>query len=131
MKDKKKNTEEILIDPLQQEEIDNKKKMDKLWIILITSLVLYIGIVMVTVYTLGEGTLSGIIISSSTVIFVFVAFYTLKLEVEIGYYECNKCHHRYKPSYVKALFAPHINTTRYMRCPECDKISWSKKVMTK
>ena len=63
---------------------------------------------------------------------VIVAFYSLKLEIDAGYYECKKCRYRYVPdSYIKVMFAPHIDTIRYLKCPKCGKRSWSKKVMSK
>ena len=131
MKDYNKKTEELLVELAKQEEINNKKKMLDMWVLVITSFIFYIGIIMISAYTLGEGTLFGIVVCSSTVLFVCVAFYALKLEVEAGYYECSKCHHRFKPSYFIAMITPHIHTTRYLKCPECGKRSWSKKVMTK
>ena len=47
-----------------------------------------------------------------------------------SYYECEKCHHKYVPSFTKTLFAMHVNRTRYMKCPHCGKRSWQKKVLS-
>ena len=109
----------------------NKKTLMDMWVFGITAIIFYIGFMTLACYTLEEGPLLGIVICSSTVFFVLVCFYLLKLEVDAGYYECGKCHHRYKAKYFNALIAPHIHTTRWLRCPKCKKISWSKKVMTK
>lgn len=57
--------------------------------------------------------------------------FMLKIEQTAGYYECAKCGHRYVPTYKSVLWAMHINRTRYMRCPECKKKSWQKKVLSK
>ena len=62
-------------------------------------------------------------------IFMFGMFYLLKIEQKAGYYECNKCHHKYVPTYNKVLWAMHFGRTRYMKCPECNKYSWQKKVI--
>lgn len=51
----------------------------------------------------------------------------LKIETEEGYYECQKCHHKYIPSYRQVYFAMHIGRTRYMKCPHCQKRSWQKR----
>ena len=75
--------------------------------------------------------LLGTIICVSTVIAVILAFYALKLELDAGYYECKKCHHRFIPTYIEALMAMHMSTTRYLKCPKCHKRSWAKKVMSK
>ncbi len=57
------------------------------------------------------------------------ALIALKIEQIAGYYVCKKCHRKYVPSYGKILLAPHINRTRYMKCPHCEKCSWHKKVV--
>ena len=132
MKDYEKKTDELLVELAKQEELKNKKMITDMYVLVITTVVFYIGIIMLASFTLGEGTLFGIIVAVSTIVLVMVAFYALKLEVDAGYYECKKCNHRYVPdSYFKAMIAPHINTTRYLKCPKCGKRSWSKKVMSK
>ena len=131
MEDYNKKTEELLVELARQEELKNKKIITNMWAILITALLFYIGILTLAVLTLEEGPVLGTVICASTVLLVIVAFYALKLEVDAGYYECSKCHHRYIPNYSTALFAPHVHLTRFMRCPKCHKWSWSKKVMTK
>ena len=131
MKDYNKKTEELLIEMAKQEEIKNKKLLTSMWTILIVSVVFYIGIILLAVNTLEEGTLLGVIICISTIVLLIAAFIALKFEVDAGYYECKNCHHKYVPTYMQVLLAPHISTTRYLKCPECNKRSYSKKVMTK
>ena len=80
---------------------------------------------------LGEGFAYGAVIVISTIVLIFSYFFALKLEVDAGYYECKKCHHKIKPTYMQALFAPHMSTTRYFKCSECGKRTWHKKSMTK
>ena len=132
MKDYEKKTDELLVELAKQEEVKNKKMITDMYVLGFTTIVFYIGITMLASYTLGEGTLFGIIVGIATVILVIVALYAFKLEISAGYYECKKCHHRYVPdSYWKVMFSPHIDTTRYLKCPKCGERSWSKKVMSK
>lgn len=70
------------------------------------------------------------------IVFAFVMIFTLafiavSIEQKAGYYECQCCHHRYVPTYWQTNLAMHIGRTRYMKCPECGKRSWQKKVLTK
>lgn len=58
-------------------------------------------------------------------------FFTVKIEQIAGYYECKHCGHRYVPTYRAVNLAMHICRTRYMRCPECGKKSWQRKVISK
>ena len=63
--------------------------------------------------------------------FLAVALYAIRIEQTAGYYECQKCGHRYVPTYSNVLWAPHVNRTRYMRCPKCNQKSWQRKVISK
>jgi DNA-directed RNA polymerase subunit RPC12/RpoP len=52
--------------------------------------------------------------------------------VDSGYYECKHCKHIFEEkSYFKLLMAPHMGTSRYVKCPKCGKRSMAKKVMSK
>ena len=53
------------------------------------------------------------------------------IEQTAGYYKCGKCGHCYVPTYGSVLGAMHYGRTRYMKCPECHKRSWQKKVLSK
>lgn len=59
------------------------------------------------------------------------ALLALRIEQSAGYYHCEQCGHKYVPTYKSVLWAMHVQRTRYMRCPECGKWSWQKKVLTK
>ena len=131
MKDSEKKTNELLVELSKLEEEKNKRIYMDMWVLMITAAILYIGIVIISCLTLKEGPLLGAIIVCSTIVLVGACFYGLKLEITAGYYECKNCHHRHIPTYFQALMAPHMSTTRYLKCPKCGKKSWSKKVMTK
>ncbi len=131
MKDYEKKYNELVKEMNKQEEINNKRMMLNMWILLITAFVFYLGIVGISCYAFEEGPILITIILIATVLFIGVCFYGLKLEVDAGYYECRNCHHRFKGEYFKALFAIHIHTIRYLECPKCHNRSWAKKVMTK
>ena len=131
MKNYEKKTEELLLEMAKQEERKNKQLFTNMWVLLITDAIFYVSLTILACATLQEGLVLGTIIVISTAIAVCVAFYALKLELDAGYYECKKCHHRHVPSYSQVLWAPHMSTTRYLKCPKCGKKSWSKKVMSK
>ena len=57
--------------------------------------------------------------------------FALKIEQMAGYYECKHCAHRYVPTYKAVNLAMHMGRTRYLRCPQCGKRSWQKKVLRK
>ena len=57
--------------------------------------------------------------------------FMIQIEQTAGYYECQHCKHRYVPTFKAVFMAMHTGRTRYMKCPECGKRSWQKKVLTK
>ncbi|SDB31609.1 helix-turn-helix domain-containing protein [Eubacterium oxidoreducens] len=64
-------------------------------------------------------------------VLIFTAtFIAVGIEQKAGYYECQNCHHRYVPTYWQTNLAMHMGRTRYMKCPECGKRSWQKKVLS-
>ena len=69
------------------------------------------------------------------IVFAFIMFFAgcfmaLRIEQVAGYYECKECGHKYVPTYKAVNMAPHMGRTRYMKCPECNKKSWQKKVLS-
>ena len=131
MKEYDKKSEELLLELAKQDEMKNKKLMTSMWTILITSSIFYTGIMLLAVKTLEEGVVLGTIICFSTILYITAAFISLKFEVEAGYYECKNCHHKFAPTYKTVMFSIHMGTTRYLKCPECKKRSWARKVMAK
>ena len=57
--------------------------------------------------------------------------FMLKIEQTAGYYECKECGHRYIPTFRAVFLAQHMGRTRKLKCPECGKKSWQKKVLSK
>ena len=59
--------------------------------------------------------------------FIIGVSFAIRIEQVAGYYECQKCHHKYIPTYSSVLWSMYINRTRYMKCPKCNEKSWNKK----
>lgn len=57
--------------------------------------------------------------------------FMLKIEQIAGYYECKECGCRYVPTFKAVFLAQHMGRTRKLKCPECGKKSWQKKVLSK
>ena len=72
-----------------------------------------------------------ILIITAIMIFIVGMFFAMKLEREVGYYECSNCNHRYIPSVLPFWFSMHYGRTRYLKCPKCKKRTWNKKMLTK
>ena len=71
-----------------------------------------------------------VVVSLAVVMIIVTGSIALKIEQKAGYYECQSCHHRYVPTYLQVIFAPHINRSRFMKCPHCGKRTYNKKVLS-
>ena len=134
MKDNKK-IEENILDAIKQKEISDKKLLD-LEILLGISVTTFFVIMVLSISFFIEyqkiAESVGVILIIMSTIFIFVfALILLKIEQVAGYYECKKCKHKYVPTFNEVLWAPHVNRTRYLKCPKCGERSMNKKVVSK
>ncbi len=126
-----KELENNLFDMIKQKE-EADKRLLKLEIILgiIALLPLIAAIVIVNITPMEEWK-GGLLVGLSLLPLLIATPFAIKIEQKAGYYECQKCGHRHIPKYSNVFLAMHINRTRYMRCPNCKKMSWQKKVLRK
>ena len=134
-KDNDKQMEKYLLEIYKQKELGDKKLLN-FEVVFGIVFVAYFLFIILTLSSLVEKSLipEGIFLLITVVSFIFIIIMgcvLLRIEQIAGYYECNKCHHKYIPSYKNITLAPHVNRTRYMRCPKCNKKSWHKKVLSK
>ena len=130
-KDYSKRAEENLVELAKVEEKLNKKFMFYEMVIGFGTSISFLTLIFVSSFLVTNTMAQIILIVLSFVLFIIGVSLALKIETEAGYYECKNCHNRYVPEYSKVYFAMHFGTTRYLKCPECGKRSWNKKVMTK
>lgn len=131
MKDYNKEMENKLIEMVKQKEYADKRLLKLEWVIGILSLiVVFVPIIIASVVPMSE-TLRTILCFIGLPPFLVGCFAALRIEQVAGYYECKHCHHRYVPTYNDLTMAMHVGRTRYMKCPECGKKSWQKKVLNK
>jgi len=102
-----------------------------MWIIMIVSIISLLSGLLIAAFLIPEGVWQLVTILGICVIFLIPCFYALKLEVSVGAYKCKNCGCEIIPSYNEALWAMHRGTTRYLKCPNCKKRTWCKKVINK
>ena len=131
MKDYDKKAEELLLEMKKQKEESDKRLLRIEIIMGLITVIMYMVLVMTVAFLQIEENVQLLIILPATVLVILMCFVALKIEQVAGYYECRKCHHKYVPTYNSVLWAMHVNRTRYMKCPNCNKRSWNKKVISK
>ncbi len=117
---------------VQKEKEESDRRMLKLEMVIgvissIAFLVLVFTALFAGLYPIARVAL----ISIGALIFITGVANAIKIEQIAGYYECRECNHKYIPSYNSVLFSIHHGRTRYMKCPQCGKKSWQKKIVSK
>jgi len=100
-----------------------------MWAIMIVSMAVLIAGIFIAAFLIPEGVWQLVIVLGLCVLFLPPCFYALKLEVSVGAYKCKNCGYEIIPTYTQALNAMHMGTTRYLKCPKCNKRTWCKKIL--
>lgn len=131
MKKHDKKVEENLLELSRQKELADKRLLtSEIFIGMISSITL-LSLILVASLVEMSNVLRAILIVIAIITFAIGLLYALRIEQIAGYYECKECHHKHIPTYINVLFAMHSGRTRYIKCPNCGKKSWNKKVLTK
>lgn len=116
----------------QQEEETNKKMLRHEVVIGLIGTIAFVAFVLIAALIPDVKLwIRLIIIIFGAVLFAVSMYYAIKIEREVGYYECPDCGHRYVPGIAAFINAPHMGRTRKMKCPQCGRRNWQKKVLTK
>ena len=114
----------------QKEEADKRLLKMEIVLGLLISIVFFV-LIFIASFAEMEDRLRIILIITGFIPFIIMVPFALRIEQKAGYYECQKCHHKYIPTFSSVLWAMHINRTRYMKCPKCGKYSWQRKTISK
>ena len=131
MENNNQKNEQLLLDMAKELEKKNKTIWNAMWTIMTVSIIGLIGGLTIIAFFMPEGPWMLVAILSLCVVFLIPCFYALKLEVSVGAYKCKNCGYEIVPTYMQALNAMHRGTTRYLKCPKCNKRTWCKKVLKK
>ena len=126
-----KRAEENLLAMRREVEEKNRQMLKAEYWIVFPSVIAALIMVFVASFVEMPVWLRIALIAFALVMIFTVAFIAVGIEQKAGYYECQNCRHRYVPTYWQTNLAPHTGRTRYMKCPECGKRSWQKKMLTK
>ena len=127
-----KESESNLLEMVREKEAADKRLLALEWVIGILSVaVLLIPTIIGSLVPIEQEWVRLIIVFSGFIPAFVGIFCTLRIEQVAGYYACKECGHRYVPTFKAVNMAMHMGRTRYMRCPNCGKKSWQKKVISK
>lgn len=131
MENTNQKNEQLLLDMSKELERKNKTVWVSMWVIMIISMTALFAGILIAAFLIPEGVWQLVTIIGICIVFLIPCFYALKLEVSVGAYKCKNCGHEIVPTFRQALMAMHRGTTRYLKCPDCKKRTWCKKVLKK
>ena len=126
-----KQVELNLIEMVKQKEASDKRLLNMEIVLGVSGTILFLAAILCAAFLDLQIWARIVIIVSAFILFLLMCFFLIRIEQVTGYYECKHCHHRYVPTYMQANMAMHFGRTRYMKCPNCGKKSWQKKVLSK
>lgn len=129
MENNNQKNEQLLLDMAKEIERKNKTIWSAMLTLMTISIIGLLAGILAAAFLIPEGVWQIVAILGVSVIFLIPCFYALKLEVSVGAYKCKNCGNEIVPTYKEALNAMHKGTTRYLKCPKCNKRTWCKKVI--
>lgn len=98
----------------------------------VSAIIVLLGAVLIAFFTNIDIKIAALIIAVALFNFAICVVVSSTLEYVAGYYKCKKCGHTHFPeSETEVVTSMHIGWSRYIKCPNCNKRSWHKKVLTK
>lgn len=131
MENSNQKNEQLLLDMAKEAERNNKTIWTSMWVIMGVSMTALFAGIFIAAFLIPEGIWQLVTFVGLCILFLMPCFYALKLEVSVGAYKCKSCGHEIVPTYSEALRAMHSGTTRYLKCPKCNKRTWCKKILKK
>ena len=126
-----KEMEKNLLEMVKQKEEADKRLLFLEIVIGVLCVAVMLTLCMIAAYVQIEEWLRILLIVIGLLPILIATPFMIKIEQTAGYYVCAKCGHKYVSKYGSVFMAMHMGRTRYMKCPECGKWSWNKKVLTK
>lgn len=131
MENYNQKAEENLLEMKKQKEDTDREMLRLEMVIGYISTIAFLILVFLASFVEMSPIIRILLIIGGSIVFAVGVINAIKIEQTAGYYECDKCHYKYIPTYKSVLFAMHYGRTRYMKCPKCNEKSWNKKVLTK
>ena len=130
MNETNKKYDEIILAMKKEQEDSTKRLLSMEIVIGVLISIVFFALIFIASFVEMEDWLRITLIMTGFIPFIIMVPFAIRIEQKAGYYECQKCHNKYIPSYSSVLWAMHVNRTRYMKCPKCGKRSWQKKVIS-
>lgn len=127
---KHKKAEDNIIEIKKELEESNRKLLIAEIFIIFNSVLSFILIIL-SVSRVNSQIIRILMILGAIFILLLSIMISFRIERTAGYYECIECHYKYKPTLKQNLLSMHMGWTKKLKCPNCGKKTWNKKILTK
>ena len=122
---------ELIFQMAKNEERYHKRLLHSAYVIIATSLTALICLMSLISLLIPECGFQDFLIIVSVILFIIPCMIALKFKAETGYYECKNCQHMFVPNYKEIAALMQTPNRRLLKCPECGKWTWCKKLTKK
>ena len=122
---------DLIFQMAKNEERYHKRLRHSAYVIFATSLAALICLMTLISLLIPECSFQHFLIIVSVILFIIPCVTALKFKVETGYYECKNCQHMFVPNYKQIAALMQTPNRRLLKCPECGKWTWCKKLTKK
>lgn len=128
----RKKAEENMVNMIREKE-ENIKRMRLTVITGVIATVSFITIILVVcLYTeVMSLPVKILLVFIACAVFASGIYAAMQGERTIGWYRCKHCGSHFVPSFQEYVMGAHMFTVRKLKCPECGRRSYCKKVMSK
>ena len=122
---------ELIFQMAKNEERYHKRLRHSAYVIIATSMVALVCLITLISLLIPECGFQYFMIIVAIILFIIPCIIAFKFKVETGYYECKNCQHMFVPNYKEIALLMQTPSRRLLKCPECGKWTWCKKVLKK
>ena len=131
MEQKDEQLNELILQMAKNEERYHKRLLYSAYMIIAISLTALICLITLISLLIPECGFQNFLIIACFIIFIIPCIIALKFKAETGYYECKNCQHMFVPNYKEIALLMQTPTRRLLKCTECGKWTWCKKLNKK
>ena len=131
MEQKDEQLNELIFQMARNEERYHKRLRHSAYVIIATSMVALVCLITLISLLIPECGFQYFMIIVAIILFIIPCIIAFKFKVETGYYECKNCQHMFVPNYKEIALLMQTPSRRLLKCPECGKWTWCKKVLKK
>ena len=128
MEQKDEQLNELIFQMAKNEERYHKRLRHSAYVIIATSMVALVCLITLISLLIPECGFQYFMIIVAIILFIIPCIIAFKFKVETGYYECKNCQHMFVPNYKEIALLMQTPSRRLLKCPECGKWTWCKKL---